>query len=134
VFDAVYRDDDPIDIATFDNRDLRITGPNGFVRYARFDRVIDDGADPRRRVVRYKIGALGGAWDALENGTYTVKLRGDGVSDVGHHFAGARTLATFRITVPQPAQRASSLASHSFSPSRPHFSPELDRALELLDL
>jgi hypothetical protein len=134
VFDAVYRDDDPIDIATFDNRDLRITGPNGFVRYARFDRVIDDGADPRRRVVRYKIGALGGAWDALENGTYTVKLRGDGVSDVGHHFAGARTLATFRITVPQPALRASSLASTSFSPSRPHFSPEFDRALELLDL
>ena len=98
VFTVTYRDaDDALDLATLDNRDVRVTGPPGYVRYAKFDRAakLSDG----RVVARYKLGAPGGAWGAGNNGVYTFRLRGAQVADVAGRFATARTIGKFAVVL-----------------------------------
>jgi uncharacterized delta-60 repeat protein len=94
-----YRDDDAIDLTTLDDRDVRVTGPNGFVRYARFSAILNN-ADPRQVTVRYKLTAPGSVWDATDSGVYTVRLRTDQVADEDGNFASTPTLGSFRVSIP----------------------------------
>jgi hypothetical protein len=98
VLTVTYRDDEGIDVTTLDNRDVRITGPHGFVRYARLA-AIGATADPRQRIVRYKLVAPGGSWDESDNGLYTLSLRSLQVSDTSSHFARTPTLGTFSVNI-----------------------------------
>jgi hypothetical protein len=93
VIDVDYRADEPIDTNTLDNRDLRITGPNGYVAYAKFDRLASRSSDGRRVRARYKLGCPGGFWDASDNGFYFVRLRHNQVADLSGDFSGSRTVA-----------------------------------------
>ena len=92
------RDTDAINVATLDNRDLRVTGPNGFVRYAKFAGFRANGN--KSVVARYKMPAPGGSWDASDAGLYRVRLMGGAVRDEAANGTVARTLGTFQISAP----------------------------------
>jgi hypothetical protein len=96
IFTVTYRDVDGVNITSLDNRDLRITGPNRFARYAR---AISSSAntDGTRRVVRYEMGPPGGFWDAGDNGSYAVRLQGDQVFDLLNNASPAQKLGRFNV-------------------------------------
>jgi hypothetical protein len=100
VLTVTYRDDVSLDASSFDNRDLRITGPNGFVTYAKFDRVLRSKSGGGWVRVRYKLAAPGGSWDSADNGAYAIRLRDGQVRDNAGNSTEARTLATFVVNVP----------------------------------
>jgi uncharacterized delta-60 repeat protein len=99
VIDVDYRAAEPIDTRTFDDRDLRITGPDGYVAYAKFDRVASRSSDGRRVRARYKLGCRGGSWDASDYGSYVVRLRNGQISDSVGNFAKARSVASMELSL-----------------------------------
>ncbi len=105
-FLVTYRDDAAIDRSTLDNRDLRMTGPNGFVRYAKFDRVVNstDDGDDSLLTARYKLAAPGGLWDAPDNGQYQIRLMDQQVTDTEGHATSARTIGRFVVNVQAAAR------------------------------
>lgn len=102
IFTVTYRDADGVNPTSFDNRDLRISGPNDFARYAR---VISSASnvDGTRQVVRYEISAPDQLWDRSDNGTYTVRLHGGEVFDQSGNASASQELGTFTVKIPQRA-------------------------------
>src|SRR5437763_3093287 len=80
VFTVTYSDQQGVNALSFDNRDIRIAGPNGYARYAGVFGSSSNG-DGTVRVARYKIPPRGLRWDDTDNGTYTVRLHGFQVFD-----------------------------------------------------
>ncbi|CAN5540297.1 hypothetical protein BH09PLA1_BH09PLA1_30800 [soil metagenome] len=99
VLTVMYRDDRAIDTSSFDNRDLRITGPNDFVRYAKFDRIIESKSGGGWVRVRYKLAAPDGSWVAADNGTYSIRVRGGQAVDTDGNGIDARTIGSFVVNV-----------------------------------
>jgi hypothetical protein len=101
IFTVTYRDADGVNPTSFDNRDLRISGPN----VARYARVISSSSNVEgtRQVVRYEIAPPGGVWDRGDNGTYTVRLHGGEVFDQAGNASESRKLGTFTVNIPQRA-------------------------------
>lgn len=120
VFTVTFNDTSGIDALSFDNRDLRIAGPNGYARYATVAGSVSNG-DGTQRIVRYKIPARDGSWDFADNGTYTVRLHGDQVFDVLNNASDPQLLGKFGVNVPSgaAAPRASAMTTNrSFVPSK----------------
>ena len=61
---------------------------------------LDNAADAATVVARFRVDAPGGTWDASENGTYTVRFRGDQVRDADGQAAAAADVGTFSVSVP----------------------------------
>jgi Ca2+-binding RTX toxin-like protein len=99
-FTVRYDDKLAMKASTFDNNDIRVTGPNGFNQLARFISAtpLGDGAS---RTVTYRINAPGAFWDSVDNGTYSVAIQSNQVSNTAGTFVGARTLGTFAVNVPR---------------------------------
>jgi hypothetical protein len=97
-FTVTYADAVAVKASTFDDNDVRVTGPGGFDQLASF--VIADAAgDGTSRTVTYSIAAPGGAWNATYNGTYTLSLEGSQVSDGAGNFIDAKTLTTLVVNI-----------------------------------
>ncbi len=102
---VTYRSDQVIDIETFGNHDLRVTGPNNYVAYAKVA-YFDINTARERTAVIYKLGTPGGGWRA---GSYSVRLRAHQIADAGEDFAVARNIGTFSVT--QTVSRPSHLGA-----------------------
>jgi hypothetical protein len=87
-----------IDTSTIDLADLRVTGPAGAVGVIS---VIVTGQSAGTANVVYTLAAPGGAWDAGDNGTYTVELPLGAVSDAGGVPVPAAA-AQFAVSIPPP--------------------------------
>jgi hypothetical protein len=98
VFTVTYFSRAGIDPTSFDNRDLRISGPNNYVRYATVAGSTSN-ENGTQRIVRYKIPAPGRIWDSSDNGTYTVRLHGDEVFDILARSSDPRTLGRFGVNI-----------------------------------
>lgn len=109
--DVAYRDDGSVNPSTLDSHDLRVSGPNGYAKYARFDSIVTSTNDNGVVVARYKLPAPGGTW-AGRNGTYDVRLRDGQVFDTDGHSTATRTLASFVVKV------AATSAPVAFHPSQ----------------
>ena len=72
-FTVLYIDDGPL-VDSFDNDDVRISGPSGFNASAAFVNVMLNGSG-NRAVATYSIIPPGGSWDSADNGTYTVVMQ-----------------------------------------------------------
>ncbi len=98
VLTVTYRDGDNfIDTDGLDNRDLRVTGPNGFVQYARFKGFAT--FNGIAVVATYKLPPPGGNWFFADAGEYVVQLVGRQVADVGGRFAAGRVLGRFVLAL-----------------------------------
>jgi hypothetical protein len=97
-FTVTYTDNAAVDTATLDNSDIQVTGPNGFNQSATFVEVNVSG-NGTPRTATYRINAPGGAWDASDNGTYTVSMQSDQVTDTNGNAVKAGTLESFQVAV-----------------------------------
>jgi len=97
-FTVTYTDADGINFASLGSGDVRVTGPNGYNIVGGLLSVNTTG-NGTPRTATYRIVANGGTWDATDNGTYTVILVGNQVSDTKGAFATGVTLGTFQVTV-----------------------------------
>jgi GH25 family lysozyme M1 (1,4-beta-N-acetylmuramidase) len=87
-----------MNVSTFDDSDVTVTGPNGFSANATFQGV-DVAGNGSPRVATYRILAPGGVWNLTDNGTYTVTQNATQVSDVGNTFRPAGTISAFAANV-----------------------------------
>ena len=99
VFLVTYSDTQGVNSLSFDNRDLRVTGPNGYIRYATVAGS-ESNADGTVRTVRYKIPTRGLAWDSADNGTYSVRLQGNQIFDILNNASDLRRLGSFTVNIP----------------------------------
>jgi len=99
-FTVRYDDNVAVKSSTFDNNDVRVTGPNGFNKLA--TRVsVNASGDGKSRTVTYRITAPGNVWDSIDNGAYTIALQSNQVSDTSNNFIAGKTLGTFVVNVPK---------------------------------
>jgi hypothetical protein len=98
VINVTYRDDHGINLNTLDNRDSRVSGPNGFVGAARF---IGLTTELGGLVVHatYKLVAPGRSWDPSDNGAYAIRLYDGAISDVNGNANVVRDLGSFVVKI-----------------------------------
>jgi Ca2+-binding RTX toxin-like protein len=101
VFEVTYSDNEAVDISTFDANDIFVTYPDGFDAEATFlGANLNSNGTPV--TASYQVDAPGGSWDNTDNGTYTVVLRNNEVSDTANNFISGETLGSFQVDVDQP--------------------------------
>jgi hypothetical protein len=97
---VIYSDDIALDANSFDNNDIQVIGPSGFSQMA--TRVPGNvSTNGNSRTVVYQITAPGGAWDGGDNGSYSIALKTDQVSDTSGKFAAAVNLGDFLVDFPR---------------------------------
>lgn len=97
-FIVTYTDNVAVNVGSLDSADLQITGPNGFSQFAAI--LSDDSnINGSPRSATYRISAPGGAWDTLDNGTYTVTIRLHQVEDMAGNAASAIAIGVFQVAI-----------------------------------
>ena len=106
-FTVTYSDNVAINASSLDDSDVLVSGPNGYSQLA--TRVsVNDTSNGTPRTVIYRITAPGGGtWDGADNGSYSIALQANQVSDVNGNFATAATLGSFLANIPLSAIRFS---------------------------
>jgi hypothetical protein len=107
-FTIDYVDNIAIDISRLDNSDILVTQPDGSQIPATFVSVNPLG-DGTPRTVTYEIAAPGGSWDPADNGTYTVLLQSNQVTDTSGNTIPSGTLGSFNVNLDTLAPTASNL-------------------------
>src|SRR5262249_50381990 len=113
-FTVTYDDDAAVDVGTLGSTDIMVTGPNGFSQYATFLSV-DNGTNGTPRTATYQITPAGGSWNMPDNGTYTITLRSNEVSDIVRNFIPAETLGTFSVNVPDTVAPFATLSASNIT-------------------
>jgi predicted outer membrane repeat protein len=98
-FVVTFRDDSAVSVATLGNGDIRVTGPNGFSTLTPFVGV-DLNTNGTPRSATFRLTPPGGAWDATDNGTYTVSVEPNQVADTSGNFAFAAALGQIEVAMP----------------------------------
>lgn len=99
-FTVNYRDNVALDAATLDGNDIRVTGPGGFHQLATFISVSSAPTVGGVRTAIYRITAPGGAFDALDDGTYTIAVQSNQVRDSSNNAAVSGTIGLFNVSIP----------------------------------
>jgi glucose/arabinose dehydrogenase len=98
-FTVTYSDNTAVNVASIDNSDIRVTGPNGFSQLAtRLS--LDNNSNGTPRTATYQINAPDGTWDLADNGNYTIALQTNQISDLNGNVAVAATLGNFQVNIP----------------------------------
>ena len=95
-FKVVYNDDVAVRYQTIGAGDVQVTGPNGYSQLGTLSNLSFSGGT---WTVTYRVPAPGGTFDAADNGTYVISMRGGEVSDTAGNFVPAGTLGSFAIRV-----------------------------------
>ena len=96
---VAYSDHAAIDTASLDGTDLSIVrrGSNPIVLRASIQSVSGSGPDCQ---AVYRVSAPGGVWDALDNGTYEIRLEYNQVRNAQQRAVLPTVLGTFQVDVP----------------------------------
>lgn len=100
-FTVTYSDNTAINVATLDNSDLLVTGPNGLSQSPALVKV-DINSNGTPRTATYQINAPGSTWDSADNGLYTIGVQPNQVSDTSGNVVTAGTLGTFSVSIAPP--------------------------------
>ncbi|MGE5612113.1 MAG: PKD domain-containing protein [Bacillota bacterium] len=95
-FTIIYSDDAGVDVATLDDSDVLITGPEDFTQLATFVSAATNGITC---TAAYQIAAPGGSWDTADNGTYTLTLQDGQVRNTLGDVAPSAVLADFQVAI-----------------------------------
>jgi hypothetical protein len=97
-FTVTYRDDQAVRADTFGSDDITITGPFDWGRLAAYvsTNTVGNGAV---RIVTYAMTPPGGTWDAGDNGTYSVAVRGGHVADTAGNTILDAKLGSFVVNI-----------------------------------
>ncbi len=93
-----YTDDTAVRLSSLDSTDLVVTGPNGYSNLVEFVGA-DLPSDGSPITATYSIPAPGGAWDAADNGIYTITLLDDAVEDILNNIAPQTMLGTYDVSI-----------------------------------
>ena len=99
-----YSDDTAVDIRSINFGDVRVTGPNGFAQTAAFYGLDVNASGPARDAT-YFVSPPGGTWDHDDNGTYTIEVLAQEVSDRAGKFIQPQVLGSFVVNVAPPEAR-----------------------------
>jgi hypothetical protein len=92
-----YSDTTPVRASSLSTRNVVVSGPQTIA----VSLLQPPTADSTNLVIVYWFLAPSGGWTAAYNGTYTVALASNSVSDESGNFATGQTLGTFTIAIPQ---------------------------------
>ncbi|BAY23427.1 hypothetical protein NIES2100_31920 [Calothrix sp. NIES-2100] len=93
-----YTDNVGVNVSTLDSQDIVVTGPNGYKPSVTLVNVnTNNNGTPR--TATYQFTAPGGSWDAADNGTYTVSVQANQVSDTSNNYLQSGTLGTFTVNI-----------------------------------
>jgi hypothetical protein len=110
-FKVTYADDTAVDYRSIlAGSDVLVTGP-GYSQSATPVN-LPWSIDPHRWTATYYITAPGGTFDQADNGTYTISLQANAVSDTSGAFAAAGPLGSFSVNIVDTAPPVATLASH----------------------
>lgn len=99
-FTVTYSDDRGIAVSSMDDNDIRITGPNGYDRTARFVSV-DLATDGTPRTATYAAEPPSGSvWTTGDNGVYKLWMQAQQVADIEGAWVEARQLGDFQVSIP----------------------------------
>ncbi len=97
-FMVMYTDNVAVNVSSIDGSDVVVSGPNGFSQAAELVSV-DNSSSGTPRTATYRINAPGGNWDAADNGTYTVSMQNNQVSDMSNHYVQSGALSSFKVSI-----------------------------------
>lgn len=97
---VTYTDETAVSLASLDNFDLLVTGPNSYSNGLVFVGA-DLPGDGSPLTGSYDIPAPGGSWDISDNGSYTITLLSGQVSDTGGNTIPGHVLGGFSVAIPQ---------------------------------
>ena len=98
-FDITYTDNVGLNNTTFDNRDVRVTGSNGFKERAKF---VGAATSNGQTTVTYELEAPEGGWQDGDDGTYSIAVRNNQVRDISGNSVASGVLGTFDVDVASP--------------------------------
>lgn len=104
-FTVQYTDDTAIQASSLDSADVRITGPNGFDALATLVSVAP-GTNARLETAAYRLVPPGGSWDTADDGSYTISLEPNQVSDAAGNDAAGGELGGFLVQIAPTATLA----------------------------
>ncbi|MGA2497677.1 MAG: FG-GAP-like repeat-containing protein [Tepidisphaeraceae bacterium] len=104
-FTVTYADASKVDITSFGNGNLLITGPKGYRQYAIFVSA-NATANAAAITATYRIITPGPTWDSTDNGTYTVYVQPNQVKDVYGNAMATQVAGTFPVTLAAPKKAA----------------------------
>jgi len=113
-FDFTVSYNDPttgVDFTSLDSSDIYVTAPNGTTSYAASLISLDANANGATRIATYRIAAPGGAWDAADNGAYTVNQNASQVKDLAGNFSPAGQIIDGSFSVNLAVQFAHMMGS-----------------------
>ncbi len=93
-FTVEYSDNNAVDISSFDNNDIRVTGPGGLNQLATFVEA-DANENGTPRTATYSV--IPGGGQPWQVGAYTIALETNQVSDPNGNFVTAGTLGGFTV-------------------------------------
>ncbi len=100
VLRVTYSDNVAIQVATLGDRNLLVTGPNGFAQHPRLVSV-DDPTDGTPRAAVYSVAPPDGStWSAAHNGAYEVWMAAQQVGDTEGQWVPPGRLGQFHVAVP----------------------------------
>jgi|GEM_PF-2693543 len=104
-FTVTYADNVGVDVTDLDNLDIRVissASTPSFNQAATFVSVTPSGSGSPR-VATYQIAGPGGSWDIADNGSYSVVLQPNQVSDTSNNnFVASGVLGSFSASIPIP--------------------------------
>jgi uncharacterized delta-60 repeat protein len=110
---VTYSDASGIDAGTLGIDDIAVTRNGGGGERLAVT-AFDPGSGTTSRTVVYTFSALGGTWDAADNGSYSVSVNADAVKDSSPAANGnAADAATFSVNVAAPADTSPPVANIS---------------------
>ncbi|MBF2050688.1 MAG: hypothetical protein IGS54_25550 [Elainella sp. C42_A2020_010] len=99
-FTVTYSDDVAVNVNSLTNNNILVTSTNGFNQLA--SRVsISNTGNGTPRSVTYRITAPGGSWDSADNGSYSITLQANQVSDTSGKFVAPGLLGNFQVNISQ---------------------------------
>jgi N-acetylneuraminic acid mutarotase/ribosomal protein S11 len=96
---VIYTDDVAMDVSTLQTGNILVTGPNGYSQVATFVGV-DDNTDGSPRTATYQVTAPNAIWGSGDNGTYTLTMQVNQVSDTRGNYAPYGAIGSFAVSIP----------------------------------
>jgi hypothetical protein len=100
-FVVKYTDDTLLAASSIGNGDVLVTGPNGYTQLATLVSKTP-GRNAKSITAIYQVPPPGDAWDAVDNGAYTLTLVASQVTDAAGNKMAAATMGTFNVLIPVP--------------------------------
>ncbi|MBW4562541.1 MAG: hypothetical protein KME32_15600 [Mojavia pulchra JT2-VF2] len=97
-FTVSYGDNVAVNVSSLDSQDIVVTGPNGLKPSVKLVGV-NTNSNGTPRTATYQITAPGGSWDASDNGSYTVSVQANQVSDTSNNYLQSGALGVFTVNI-----------------------------------